>query len=129
LHRVVHDIARVARDPYAQGRGSQPEVYKAEVEITRLTTELVRLEAKRGGASQRLAGPADRCAVGRPIKLRTLPSDAAFAPDALMQRARAGNPSLAGGDAQIAAAAAAAEYCISGLSSNGTETWIQPTVG
>ena len=36
LHRVVHDMARVARDRYAQGRGSQHEVYKAEVEITRL---------------------------------------------------------------------------------------------
>ena len=67
LHRVVHDMARVARDRYAQGRGSQQEVYKAEVEITRLATEIVRLEAKRrsaGGAPQRVAGPADRCAVG-----------------------------------------------------------------
>ncbi|TMJ60090.1 MAG: TolC family protein [Alphaproteobacteria bacterium] len=36
LHRVVHDMARVARDRYAQGRGAQQEVYKAEVEITRL---------------------------------------------------------------------------------------------
>src|SRR6202048_3458330 len=43
LHRVVHDMARVARDRYAHGRGSQLEVYKAEVEITRLATELVRL--------------------------------------------------------------------------------------
>src|ERR1700726_2234252 len=50
LHRVVHDIARVSRDRYAQGRGSQPEVYKAEVENTRLATEIVRLEAKRRGA-------------------------------------------------------------------------------
>src|SRR4051812_7217576 len=31
LHRVVHDMARVARDRYAQGRGAQQEVYKAEV--------------------------------------------------------------------------------------------------
>jgi cobalt-zinc-cadmium efflux system outer membrane protein len=29
LHRVVHDIARVVQDRYAQGRGSQQEVYKA----------------------------------------------------------------------------------------------------
>ena len=59
-------IARAAQDRYAQGRGSQQEVYKAEVENTRLATELVRLEAKRAGcrgASQRLAGPADRRAV------------------------------------------------------------------
>ena len=109
LHRVVHDMARVARDRYAQGRGSQQEVYKAEVEITRLSTEIVRLEARRRSAAARLnallARPID-APLARPVKLRALPSDAALAPDALMQRARAGNPSLAGRDAQIAAAAA-----------------------
>src|ERR1700738_1216413 len=109
LHRVVHDMARVAEDRYAQGRGSQQEVYKAEVEITRLSTELVRLEAKRRSAAARLnallARPID-APLARPVKLRALPSDAALAPDALMQRARAGNPSLAGRDAQIAAAGA-----------------------
>jgi len=66
LHRVVHDMARVARDRYAQGRGSQPEVYKAEVEITRLSTENCppRGEAARcRGPPQRVTGPADRRAV------------------------------------------------------------------
>jgi hypothetical protein len=53
LHRVVHDMARVARERYAQGRGSQLEVYKAEVEITRLAAELVRLEAMRRSAASR----------------------------------------------------------------------------
>ena len=109
LHRVVHDMARVARDRYAQGRGSQPEVYKAEVEITRLAAEIVRLETRRRSAAARLnallARPID-APLARPVKLRALPSAAALAPDALMQRARAGNPSLAGRDAQIAAAAA-----------------------
>jgi cobalt-zinc-cadmium efflux system outer membrane protein len=109
LHRVVHDIARVAQDRYAQGRGSQQEVYKAEVENIRLATELVRLEAKRRGAAARLnallARPID-APLARPVKLRALPSDTALAPVALMERARAANPSLAGGDAQIASAAA-----------------------
>ena len=109
LHRVVHDMARVARDRYAQGRGSQPEVYKAEVEITRLATEIVRLETRRRSAAARLnallARPID-APLARPVKLRALPSATALAPDALMQRARAGNPSLAGREAQIAAAAA-----------------------
>jgi len=109
LHRVVHDMARVARDRYAQGRGSQQEVYKTEVEITRLSTELVRLEAMRRGASARLnallARPID-APLARPVKLRAMPSEASLAPAALMQRALAGNPSLAGGDAQIAAASA-----------------------
>jgi outer membrane protein TolC len=109
LHRVVHDIARVAQDRYAQGRGSQQEVYKAEVEITRLSTELVRLEAKRRSSTARLnallARPID-APLAQPVKLRPLPSEAALAPAALMERARGGNPSLAGGDAQIASAAA-----------------------
>src|SRR4051812_4009672 len=108
LHRVVHDMARVARDRYAQGRGSQQEVYKAEVEITRLGAEIVRLKAKRRSAMARLnallARPID-APLARPVTLRALPQKAALAPDTLMQRARAGNPSLAGRDAQIAAAA------------------------
>jgi outer membrane protein TolC len=109
LHRVVHDIARVARDRYAQGRGSQQEVYKAEVENTRLATELVRLEARKRGATARLNAlllrPID-APLARPLTLPALPSAAALAPAALMERARAGNPSLAGDEAQIAAAAA-----------------------
>jgi outer membrane protein, heavy metal efflux system len=109
LHRVVHDMASVARDRYAQGRGTQQELYKAEVEITRPSVEVVRLEARRRSAAARLnallARPID-APLARPIELRALPSDAALTPDALMQRARAGNPLLAGRDAQIAAAAA-----------------------
>src|SRR5215471_9488322 len=54
LHRVVHDIAQVTRDRYAQGRSSQPEAYKAEVETTRLATELVRLETRKRSAAARL---------------------------------------------------------------------------
>ena len=109
LHRVVHDIARVARDRYAQGRGSQPEAYKAEVEITRLTAELVRLETRKRSAAARLnallARPID-ASLAQPLRGRAMPAAAALAPAALMQRARADNPSLAGGEAQVAAAAA-----------------------
>jgi outer membrane protein TolC len=109
LHRVVHDMARVARDRYAQGRGSQKEVYKTEVEITRLAATLVRLEANRRGAIARLnallARPID-APLARPVKLRALPPETALVPAALMQRALAANPTLAGGDAQIAAATA-----------------------
>jgi outer membrane protein TolC len=109
LHRVVHDIARVARDRYAQGRGSQPEVYKAEVETTRLATELVHLETRKRSAAARLNAlllrPID-APLAEPLKARAMPPPATLAPAALMERARAGNPSLAGGEAQIAAATA-----------------------
>ena len=112
LHRVVHDMARVARDRYAQGRGSQQEVYKAEVEITRLSTEIVGLETKRRSATARLNAllvrPVDGL-LANPTKLRSLPPPAALAPASLMERARRANPTLAGGDAQIAAAAVGRE--------------------
>jgi cobalt-zinc-cadmium efflux system outer membrane protein len=112
LHRVVHDMARVARDRYAQGRGSQQEVYKAEVEITRLSTEIVGLETKRRRATARLNAllvrPVD-AVLANPSKLRSLPPPAVLAPASLMERARRGNPTLAAGDAQIAAAAAGRE--------------------
>ena len=112
LHRVVHDMARVARDRYAQGRGAQQEVYKAEVEITRLSTEIVGLETKRRSATARLNAllvrPID-AVLANPSKLRSLPPPAVLAPASLMERARRGNPSLAAGDAQIAAAAAGRE--------------------
>jgi outer membrane protein TolC len=112
LHRVVHDMARVSRDRYAQGRGSQQEVYKAEVEITRLSSEIVRLETKRRGAAARLnallARPVD-APLAKPSKVRPLPPSAALDPAVLMERVRRGNPTLAAGDAQIAAAAAGRE--------------------
>jgi len=112
LHRVVHDMARVARDRYGQGRGSHQEVYKAEVEITRLSTEIVGLETKRRNATARLNAllvrPVD-APLANPSKLRSLPTPAALAPASLMERARRGNPTLAAGDAQIVAAAAGRE--------------------
>ena len=112
LYRVVHEIARVARDRYAQNRGAQADVYKAEVEISRLSNELVRLEAKRRSATARLnallARPID-APLARPQKLRPLPPDTALRPVPLMARARAANPALAGSDAQIVAAAAGRE--------------------
>ncbi len=109
LHRVVHDIARVARDRYAQGRGGQTEVYKAELENTRIATEIARLEATRQMAAARLnallARPID-APLAKPSRLRQPPPSATLAAAALMQRARAANPSLAGGGAQVVAAAA-----------------------
>ena len=48
LHRVVHDIAQVARDRYGQGRSSQPEVYKAEVRRSTGSGECARRAAGAG---------------------------------------------------------------------------------
>ncbi len=112
LHRVVHDIAKVARERYAQGRGTQQEVYKAELENSRLASEIVRLEATRQSAAARLnallARPIE-AALARPLRLRSLPNATGLAPGPLMERARAGNPSLAGGTALINSAQAGRE--------------------
>jgi outer membrane protein, heavy metal efflux system len=112
LHRVVHDIAQAARDRYAQNRGTQQDAYKAELENSRLSTEIVRLETARQSAEARLnallARPID-APLARPSRLRSLPAAAALAPAALMDRARTGSPTLAGGVAQIASAQAGRE--------------------
>jgi cobalt-zinc-cadmium efflux system outer membrane protein len=109
LHQVVHDIARVTRERYAAGKGTQQQLYKAEVEITRLSAELVRIDAARASAGARLnallARPVD-APLAQPQKLRALPADGVLALAALMERARINNPSLAGSDAQISAARA-----------------------
>src|SRR5215468_8717563 len=82
---------------------------RAAVETTRLATELVRLETRKRSAAARLNAlllrPID-APLAQPLKARAMPPPAALAPTALMERARAGNPSLAGGEAQIAAATA-----------------------
>ncbi len=109
---MVHDIAKVARDRYAQGRGSQPEAYKGELENSRLSAEIIRLEATRQSAAARLNALIARpinAPLARPLRLRSLPGAGALAPAALMQRARTGNPGLAGGAAQIASAEAGQE--------------------
>ncbi len=112
LHRVVHDLARVARERYAQGRGTQPEVYKAELENSRLAGEIIRLEATRQSAVARLNALLARpigAKLARPVGLRALPSTGSLVPAVLMDRARGGNPILAGGAAQIASARAGQE--------------------
>jgi outer membrane protein TolC len=90
----------------------QQEVYKAEVELTRLSTELVRLETKRRAAAARLNAlltrPVD-APLATPSKIRSLPPPGALAPAVLMEHARRDNPGLAAGDAQIASATAGRE--------------------
>lgn len=108
LHRVVHSIARTARDRYIQGRGSQQDVFKAEVENTRTATELVRLDSARSAARGRLnallARPID-APLAEPSQLRPLPQQEALDLSALLERARRTSPRLAAENADIAAAA------------------------
>ncbi|MCW3476389.1 TolC family protein [Limobrevibacterium gyesilva] len=109
LHRAVHSIAQTARDRYALGRGSQQEVLKADVENTRVATEVVRLEAALKGAQGQLnallARPLD-APLARPQRLRPLPDARALDIARLVDRALASNPGLAADAAVISGAEA-----------------------
>ncbi len=97
-------MAQVAQNRYALGRESQQEVYRAQIEITQLETELTRLVTARTTARRQL-----NILIGRPVDaplaqpqgLRELPPLGAVNPDALIERARATNPQLAAGDSEI----------------------------
>lgn len=107
LHQAIHDLARLAEDRYALGRETQQEVYRGQIEITRLAAELTRLETARTAARRRL-----NTLIGRPVDAplaepragRDLPPPAALTPSALIDRLRQGNPQLAAGMAEIAGA-------------------------
>jgi len=107
LHGVVHDIAKLARERYGQNRGSQQEVFKAEVESTRIETEIARQEAALRSAKGRLnallARPID-APLAEPARLRPLPAPELLAPTPLLERARTANPGLQATAAAIAGA-------------------------
>ncbi|WP_165982343.1 TolC family protein [Dankookia rubra] len=98
LHRAIHGIAQVSLERYAQGRGEQQEVFRAEVETTRVATEIVRLEAAlrsaQGQLNALLVRPAD-APLARPERLRPLPDARALDTARLAERARGTNPNLA----------------------------------
>jgi len=107
LHNVVHDIARLARDRYGQNRGSQQAVFKAEVETSRIETEIARqdaaLRSAKGRLNALLARPID-APLAEPKQLRPLPPAELMAPAALLERARTANPGLQSTTAAIAGA-------------------------
>ncbi|WP_187830044.1 TolC family protein [Siccirubricoccus phaeus] len=107
LHRAIHGVAQVARERYARGRGEQQEVFRAEVETTRVATEIARLEAAlrsaQGQLNALLVRPAD-APLARPERLRPLPDTRALDIARLAERARGGNPMLAADAAAITGA-------------------------
>ncbi|SDE28601.1 TolC family protein [Belnapia rosea] len=107
LHRAIHGISQVARERYAQGRGEQQEVFRAEVETTRVATEIVRLEAALRSAQGQLNALLVRAAeapLAPPERLRPLPDARALHPTRLAERAKGGNPMLAADAAAVSGA-------------------------
>lgn len=58
--RLLQDISTTAQTMYAVGDGRQADVLKAQVEIARMTEELVRMEAMRRVMTSRISGLIDR---------------------------------------------------------------------
>ena len=110
---VNHEIARLARGlrsvasaRYSQGGGDQGAVIQALVEETSAKTEAVNLGGVKSAARARLntlvGRPAD-APLAEPMRLKPLPAtEPVFA--VLVDRARAGNPTLSASTAAIEAA-------------------------
>jgi cobalt-zinc-cadmium efflux system outer membrane protein len=103
---LMADLERIARARYEAGLAPQQDVIKAQVEQTMLQTELIALETEASHIHARINSLLYRPAhapLDEPRALRTLPSLAALAPEALEQRVRATNPQLFTQASQIAA--------------------------
>lgn len=109
LHKAMHGVAQVAQERYALGRGGQADVFRAEVDTTRVATDIVRL-----GADQHMAQGQLNALLLRPIgaplaspeRMRTLPDVRTLDTERLLTRARQGNPALAAGAAAVTSAQA-----------------------
>jgi outer membrane protein, heavy metal efflux system len=106
LYRTVATLADVTQSRYAQGLGEQEDAIRAEVEKTRLRTELVRFEADQRQTAAQLNALMDRrddAALSAPVALRPVP-DAALSLSELLASGQSDNPSIGAARSQIAAA-------------------------
>jgi outer membrane protein TolC len=106
---LLRDIATTARTMYSVGQGRQADVLRAQVEIDRMTEEIVRMGAMRDAEAARLNALLDRPSNTPvpPPALPRFPDDLAPA-DSLERLALAGRPRLAAGALEVEAATAAA---------------------
>jgi outer membrane protein TolC len=107
LHSIVHDVAKLAQDRYAQNRGSQQEAFKADIETTRIEAEILRLgaalRAAKGRLNALLLRPLD-APLAEPQRLRPLPPSENLTLDSLVGVARSRNPGFQATSAMIAEA-------------------------
>lgn len=97
LHRAIHAIAKVSRDRYARGIGSQQEVFQAEIERSRIDIEIVHLDTTLQNAQGQLNALLLRplnAPLAEPRTLRSVPGVAQLDVNNLAARAISGNPSL-----------------------------------
>ena len=58
--RLLRDLVSTTSTMYAVGEGRQPDVLRAQVELARMTEDVVRMEAMRAGAAAQLNAVLDR---------------------------------------------------------------------
>ena len=105
LFGTVSTLAQVTQSRYAQGLGEQEDAVRAELEKTRLRTELVRFDADRQRTAAQLNALLDRpegAPLADPESLRPVPEALNIAD--LLERARTDNPTVGAAQSQIAAA-------------------------
>lgn len=106
LSKMVATLADATQSRYAQGLGEQEDVIRAEVEKTRLRTEMLRFEADQRQTAAQLNALLDRPAdapLAAPLSLRPIPEQASTLPD-LLDQGRRDNPAIGAAQSQVAAA-------------------------
>lgn len=107
LIELVQRILRGAESDYAVGDGLQQDIFQAQVELSRLEDEAVRLENRRSSIEDRLHELTNREDYQSIEPPSDLPEpDFSFAADALAENALAENPDLQGMQASITSAQA-----------------------
>jgi len=121
--RLLRDLVSTTSTMYAVGEGRQPDVLRAQVELARMTEDVVRMEAMRAGAAAQLNAVLDRPAESA-VPSPALPSLLAELPsrDSLERLALAHRPMLRAGGEDVHAAEAAERLA-------GREIWPDLTLG
>ncbi len=102
---LLRDIAATAQSMYSVGEGPQANVLRAQVEVSRMTEELLRMQAMREAMVARLNTLLDR-APDSPVGAPALPTFPKELPplDSLIAQALTGRPMLEAGKRDVQAA-------------------------
>jgi outer membrane protein TolC len=121
--RLLRDLVRTTETMYAVGDARQADVLRAQVELARMTEDLIRMDAMRAGAAARLNAVLDRPS-GHPVPAVAAPEwrGALPSPDSLLSLALARRPMLEAGSASLRAARASERLA-------GRELWPDLQVG
>ena len=106
--RLLQNIAQTAQTMYAVGEGRQPDVLRANVEVARMTEDIIRMQTMRASMVARLNATMARDAVAADTRpaLPAFPSD--IPPlDTLQRMAETHRPVLQAGEQDVLASLAA----------------------